>query len=99
MATFFCKLLPPRPTFALDMKDDERALMEAHAEYWKGWLDKGHAIVFGLVGDPAGPYGMGIVELEDERAVQRYTNDDPVIVANRGFRYEILPMPFGVIHR
>jgi hypothetical protein len=99
MATFFCRLVPPRPTFALDMTEDERALMEAHGEYWKQSVERGDAIAFGLVGDPAGPYGIGIVELEDEGAVRRYTNTDPVIVANRGFRYEILPMPFGVTHR
>ena len=73
--------------------------MQAHAEYWKQGIDRGHAVVYGLVGDPAGPYGIGIVEFEDQRAVQRYTDADPVIVSNRGFRYEILPMPFGVDHR
>lgn len=99
MPTFFCKLLPPRPTFALDMTDDERALMQAHAEYWKQAIESGHALVFGLVGDPAGPFGVGIVELDDERAVRRYTDDDPVVLSKRGFRYEILPMPFGTTHR
>ena len=98
MATFFCKLLPPRPTFALEMNDEERALMQRHAEYWKGAVDRGQVVAFGLVGDPAGPFGIGIVELEDEAAVRRYTNDDPVIAADRGFRYDISPMPFGVIH-
>ena len=99
MATFFCKLLPPRPTFAFDMTDEERTLMQRHAEYWKGAVDRGQVVAFGLVGDQAGPFGIGIVELEDEPAVRRYTNEDPVIAADRGFRYDILPMPFGVIHR
>lgn len=99
MATFYCKLLPPRATFALDMNDEERALMQRHGEYWKRAVDNGDVVAFGLVGDPAGPFGVGIVELDDEAAARRYTNDDPVMLANRGFRYDILPMPFGVIHR
>ena len=99
MPTFFCKLVAPRATFAFDMTDEERALMQRHGEYWKQAVAGGHVVAFGVVGDPAGPYGIGIVELEDEPAVQRYTNGDPVILANRGFRFEILPMPFGVIHR
>ena len=99
MAAFFCKLLPPRQTFALDMTAEEGALMQAHGEYWTQGIERGHAVVFGLVGDPAGPYGIGIVEFEDKRAAQRYTDNDPVIMSNRGFRYEVLPMPFGVTHR
>ena len=99
MSTFLCRLVPPRPTFAFDMTEDERALMQTHGEYWKRSVERGEAIVFGLVGDPASPYGIGIVELEDELAVRRFADGDPVIVANRGFRYEILPMPFGAVHR
>ena len=99
MATFFCKLLPPRSTFALDMTPDEGALMQVHGEYWTQSVERGVVIAFGLVGDPAGPFGIGIVEVEDERAAWEFTNSDPVIVANRGFRYEILPMPFGATHR
>ena len=99
MSTFFCKLLPPRPTFALDMTDEERALMQAHGEYWKRSVERGDAIVFALVADPVAPYGIRIIELEDELAVRRFADGDPVIVANRGFRYEILTMPFGATHR
>ena len=68
MATFFCKLVPPRPTFALDMSADERSLMLDHNEYWKRSIESGGAIAFGLVADPTAPYGIGIVELEDETA-------------------------------
>ena len=99
MATFFCKLIAPRATFAFDMTDEERSLMEGHRIYWTRAVDDGRVVAFGMVGDPAAPFGIGIVEVEDEPAAQRFTNGDPVILANRGFRWDVLPMPFGVIHR
>lgn len=98
MKTFFCKLIPPRPTFTQDMSELEAKLMQEHAAYWKGWMDKGQVVAFGLVADPAGPYGMGIVEVENDADVHRFTAGDPVIKAGRGFRYDIHPMPRGALH-
>jgi hypothetical protein len=98
MLTFFCRLNPPRASFALDMTEDEGQLMEAHAEHWRSWMAKGHVVAFGLVGDPAGPYGVGIIRVPDEATARALTDSDPVMLANRGFRYDILPMPFGVVH-
>jgi hypothetical protein len=49
---FLYKLIPPRSTFAQDMTEVERKVMQEHATYWKGVTDKGIAIVFGLVLDP-----------------------------------------------
>jgi hypothetical protein len=95
MATFFCKLNPPRPQFALGMTPDEMTLMQAHAGYWEQWRSKGHVKAFGLVADPTDPYGIGIVEFDDEGAVRSFTTGDPVIKANRGFRYDIFAMPMG----
>jgi len=48
------RLLPPRPTFALDMTAEEAAMMAEHVAYWGGLLERGVAIVFGPVGDPKG---------------------------------------------
>ena len=98
MLTFFCKLQPPRPSFALDMTQDEKHLMGRHAEHWKEAMSRGHVVAFGLVGDPSGPFGIGIVRFDDDAAVRAFTDGDPVIAASQGFRYEILPMPFGVLH-
>ena len=61
-------------------------------------MAQGHVVAFGVVGDPAGVYGVGIVEFEDEEAVRAFTSNDPTILANRGFRWELLPMPFGVVY-
>jgi uncharacterized protein len=63
---FLYKLVPPRTTFVQDMTEAERKAMVEHAIYWKDLTDKGIAIVFGLVLDPNGPWGVAIVEVEDE---------------------------------
>ena len=98
MKTFFCKLNPPRPTFSLDMTPDEMRLMQEHVLYWTEWMHKGRVVTFGLVGDPNGPYGIGIMEVEDDSEIERLTASDPVIRADSGFSYEVHPMPRGAIH-
>lgn len=94
--TFFCKLLPPRRTFAQDMTPSEMALMQEHAAYWSEWIARGHVVAFGFVGDPAGGYGMGVVEFDAEADARAFTDDDPTIRSGQGFRFEIHPMPLGV---
>jgi uncharacterized protein YndB with AHSA1/START domain len=89
---FFCRLLPPRPTFAHDMNADEREVMQAHAGYWRGLLDRGAAVVFGPVADPNGPWGLGVVRATNEQVMNDLRDGDPAILSGRGFRYEILPM-------
>jgi len=99
MKTYFAKLLPPRPSFVMDMTDAERQLMQAHAQYWRGMLDQGRAVTFGLVLDPRGAFGIGVLELPDDADVNALTNGDPTIAANVGFRYEVSLMPMGAVHR
>ena len=92
MAHFFFKLLPPRPGFPQDMTEEERELMQRHANYWQTMLDKGLVLVFGPVLDPKGPYGAGIANLADDAAARSFAADDPVIKADCGFTYDICPM-------
>ena len=96
MAHFFLKLVPPRPTFALDLTEAEAKLMQQHAVYWRGLLERRIAIVYGLVGDPKGAYGIGVVEVDDKTDPQALAAGDPTITAHAGFRYEIFPMPRAV---
>jgi uncharacterized protein YciI len=86
---FFLKLVPCRPTFALDMSDAERAIMGQHVAYWKTHLDKGDVVVFGPVMDPAGPYGMGVVAAESEAQIREFIANDPASQINT---YEFYPM-------
>lgn len=89
---FLCRLLAPRPTFVMDMTDEERAVMQQHALYWRAALAAGNVVVFGPVGDPQGPWGMGVVRAADEAALREWADQDPAILSGRGFRTEILPM-------
>jgi uncharacterized protein len=97
MQYFFCKLIPPRPTFQQDMTESEKALMLQHVAYWTALAEKGIAVAFGPVADPAGGYGIGIVELDDDADVRDLEKNDPTIESGLGFRYEILPMPRAVV--
>ena len=92
MPHFFLKLIAPRPTFAMDMNADEKAMMAEHFAYWKAKLDRGDVLVFGPVLDAKGPYGAGIVLAADEAAARAFADADPAIKSNRGFTCEIYPM-------
>jgi uncharacterized protein YciI len=86
---FFLKLIPCRPTFAMDMTDAERAVMQQHVAYWRGLMGEGRVVVFGPVMDPSGPYGMGVIEAADESEVQAFIAGDPAGKINT---YEWYPM-------
>jgi uncharacterized protein YciI len=76
----------------MDMNAEERELMGNHGKYLAGQLAAGRVLAFGPVMDPSGPWGMGLVRAPDEAAARRVTEEDPVIKANRGFRYDVLPI-------
>ncbi|HEY4143031.1 MAG TPA: YciI family protein [Pseudolabrys sp.] len=92
MPHFFLKLIAPRPTFAMDLNDQEKAMMQEHFQYWKGRQDKGEVLVFGPVMDPKGPYGMGVIEAVDEAGARAFADGDPAMKSNAGFACDIFPM-------
>jgi uncharacterized protein len=92
MPHFLLKLVAPRPTFANDMNDQEKAMMQEHFLYWKDRQDRGDVLVFGPVLDPEGAYGMGIVSLTYEAEARAFAAADPAMKANVGFTCEIYPM-------
>lgn len=98
MKTFFCRLLPPRPTFAQDMSAAEAKAMQEHAVYWRECMARGQVVVFGLVADPAAAFGVVIIEVADEDEARRLTANDPAIRAGHGLRYEIHLMPRGAVY-
>lgn len=85
------KLIPPRPTFAQDMSETEAGLMREHILYWKALVGKGICLVFGPVLDPEGVYGVAIVGLEDETALEEIEMNDPTVKAGIN-RFESFPM-------
>ncbi|RWD65663.1 MAG: ATPase [Mesorhizobium sp.] len=91
-SVFHCRLIPPRPDFAFTLTEEERALMNAHADFLRDQLRAGTMMIAGPVADPAGPWGLLILRVGSEAEARAVTDSDPVARSGRGFRYEILPM-------
>lgn len=81
MATFVFRLQAPRPTFALDMTDEERQIMGRHAAHWQPLVDAGRMVVFGPVLDTSGSWGLGVVEAEDEEEIRVFAASDPAVTS------------------
>ncbi|PWT75917.1 MAG: hypothetical protein C5B59_07700 [Bacteroidetes bacterium] len=88
---FFIRLIPPRPSFSVDMNEEERKIMQEHVNYWRELLDKDFAIVYGPVFDPAGGYGIGIVQAPMEENVREIMDRDPT-KSGLNFTFEIFEM-------
>jgi uncharacterized protein len=94
---FLIKLIPPRPSFALDMTNEEKRLMQEHVVYWTGLADNGVALLFGPVLDPAGSYGIGVLEVQYEEELKVLIANDPVTKSGREFTHEAYLMPQVVV--
>ncbi len=84
VTTYVLRLTAPRPTFALDMSDDERQIMARHAAHWRPWIDSGQMVVFGPVLDASGSWGLAVVETDDEEELRAFAADDPVVTTRTG---------------
>jgi len=93
MPHYLCKLKPPRPTFLADMTPEEALVMRGHREYWMPRVEIGVVIAMGPVADPAGGYGVAIIEAPSLAALEAMQASDPAIASKRGFAYENLFMP------
>ena len=91
---FFVKTQNPRPSFHVDMTDDERAIMQRHVTYWSEKAVQGISIVFGPVMDPNGVYGIGIYQVADETEMRALLQADP---ANGLLHFDLLPMAGAVV--
>jgi hypothetical protein len=97
MKYYFFKLVPPRSTFPGDITPAEAQLMQEHSTYWKSHMSQGNVVAFGPVFDPKGPFGIGIIRLEEGEHASNMCANDPTILANVGFAYEVYPMPNVVL--
>lgn len=88
---YFCKLVPPRPTFPQDMTGEERQLMAEHARYMRECFDAGKILIYGPVMAREGAFGMAVLEVADEAEARRIFEDDPTIKAGLN-RFELSPM-------
>jgi uncharacterized protein YciI len=89
--SFFLYRFSPRPDFMTTMSGTEAGIMREHVAYWKTLADKGTAVVFGPVADPAGGWGVAVVEADTMDEVQAIRAVDPVIVNNLG-PVDVYPM-------
>jgi uncharacterized protein YciI len=88
---FLYRLLPPRRTFAHDMSSAEAEVMQRHVAYWQDLLNRDVALAFGPVLHPEDPWGLGLLDLEDEQAARAIGASDPA-VASGTCTYEVVPM-------
>jgi uncharacterized protein len=88
---FFFKLAPPRATFIDDMTKEEEALMYEHFAYVKEQMESGKVLLFGPVRDPAGAFGLAILEVADEAEARIFGENDPTVRAGL-CRFEFHPM-------
>jgi uncharacterized protein YciI len=84
VSTLVFRLLASRPTFALDMTDEEREIMRRHAAYWQPFVDSGQMVVFGPVLDPTGSWGLAVIEADDEEELRAFAAGDPAVTSGTG---------------
>jgi uncharacterized protein len=84
MSTYVFRLQAPRPTFALDMTDEEREIMGRHADHWRPLVESGQMVIFGPVLDSGGSWGLGVVEADDEEKLRAFAAQDPVVTTGTG---------------
>lgn len=96
MKHYFFRLAPPRPTFAFDMNDHEKAVMGQHMAYWKDLFEKGKIVLYGPVMDANGPWGLGIMEVADEAEAQQIAANDPSVTAGVN-TYQLYPVMVGMM--
>ena len=91
MAHYFFKLIPPRPSFAQDMSDEERGMMGQHAAYVKELFKTGAVLAYGPVFDPEGSFGIGLLEMENLDQARQMGENDPTVKAGLN-TYTVSPM-------
>ncbi|HET7036492.1 MAG TPA: YciI family protein [Thermomicrobiaceae bacterium] len=79
MSAFVFRLKAPRPSFALDMSDEEREVMSRHAAHWQPYIESGQMVIFGPVLDSTGSWGLGVVQSDDEDELRDFAARDPVV--------------------
>jgi uncharacterized protein YciI len=97
MSYFAYKFVSYKPDLPVSMTEHEAAVMGEHVAYWQDLLDRGSAVAFGPVLDPAGAWGIAVVEADTEADVLAIRAGDPVIRADLG-TIEVHAMP-GAISR
>lgn len=91
MNHYVYKLIAPRPTFGLEMSEEEMAVMAAHAAHWAPHIEEGRVLVFGPVADPDGTWGLAVVAADDADDVAAIGRTDPAVTSGT-CTFAVLPM-------
>jgi uncharacterized protein YciI len=93
---FVFKLIPPRPTFDLDMSEEEAAIMARHATYWTAMMQEHEVLIYGPVRDSGGAWGLGVIASDSESEVRAIAEDDPAITSGMA-TYEVGTMAVAIV--
>jgi uncharacterized protein len=78
------------------MSEAEARIMAQHIGYWQGLTDQGTAIVFGPVADPAGVWGLAVVEAGSEEDVHALAKEDPAVKSKMS-SFQVFAMPDAIV--
>ena len=92
MKYYLCKFMPPGRDFLKSMTSAQKQLMKEHGDFLQDLLETGVVVAHGPVADPSGGWGLSLFEVEDGVDVASVVAEDPMIKANIGARYDVLPM-------
>jgi len=73
------------------MTPAEAEVMERHVAYWQDLLSREVALAFGPVLDPKDPWGLGLLDLEDEQAARSIGEADPAVDSGT-CTYDVVPL-------
>jgi len=88
---FFMRLVPPRPIFPGSMTEQELDLMKQHVRYVTQGFDAGVVLAFGPVLDPAGAFGIALLEVDEAAEAEEFARKDPSIVGGMN-TFTLTPM-------
>ncbi len=77
MKAYFCKFIPPRADFLATLSDQEKALMQQHAEFLDQRLAEGILLAHGPVIDETGGFGLSLYQIADDQDICRHHRTGP----------------------
>lgn len=89
MPEYLVTYTPPRPTFAADATEAERAVVGEHFAYLTAALRAGTLVLAGRTQDEP-PMGIGVFQAESDEAARAFIKSDPA-VAKGVFTAEVRP--------
>ncbi|MGC1618814.1 MAG: YciI family protein [Candidatus Acidiferrum sp.] len=90
-AHFFVELIPPRPTFPMDITPEEKLLMQEHARYTHEGFASGKILIYGPVMALGGAFGIAVFEAQNEAEARQFVENDPTVRAGLN-TFDVSPM-------